>query len=163
NVGGTAQIVNFALHGVAEPYAPRRNSLEAADPGGLVYHITATSPNLTTTSLPPGTVTQLPADGQERNRRRTVLRRVGELGHDWHTLRSKVLASFERNLEYLLPASSCSQLPPDVATVRSSYGVADTLAQYFLARTRSAHHVLLIFVGAALVLFEVFVHFEAWA
>ncbi len=153
--GGTAEIVQFKLAGVPEPYSSARGHLDRAD-CGPVYHIVTPrisnpSPEGTSFSLnrlfPAGFINKAQAEAAYAR----ILSRIDRYNQDIQRLSGGLAKEVKKNKGYVIPEDKENLLSQASLRILETYAVADTLAIHF---QRRRHNILLgIFVAVIIAVF----------
>jgi hypothetical protein len=133
-VGGTAQIVQFRLEGVPEPYGPRHTPLDLVASGPL-YHVVTPRKSNSKTAGKPGELRKLFPRGYQDDRAAEaaydrIFSRMDKFNHDSHRFGSVLSPSRETSKQYLFSGDR-QRLPASLKRIMDCYAVADSLATHF--------------------------------
>jgi hypothetical protein len=160
--GGTAQIVGFKLNGIAEPYAPPHNPLDAIDTGPVYHLVTPRQKNQQLPDRPFSWRIKFPDGGQGaaalRQANDRMLSHLNAYNRDLRRLAKKLAAKIEENKSYVMPAEKQQALSPAARTIFEQYGIADTLAIHFQNWRKWTLRMLFVLALLAVVSFEVYAH-----
>lgn len=150
-VGGTAQIVQFRLEGVPEPYGPRHTPLDLVASGPL-YHVVTPRKSNSKTAGKPGELRKLFPRGYQDDRAAEdaydrIFSRMDKFNHDSQRFGSVLSSSREKSKRYLFSGDR-ERLPASLKRIMDCYAVADSLATHF---QRWTVRIMLTLFGLALV------------
>jgi hypothetical protein len=154
-VGGTAQIVQFRLEGVPEPYGPRHTPLDLVASGPL-YHVITPRKSNSRTAGKPGELRKLYPRGYRDARAAEaaydlIFSRTDKFNRDSRRYSSLLAASREASKKFLFSGES-ARLPASLKRVMDCYAAADSLATHFQSWTLGFIRMIfgLVLVGVGL-------------
>jgi hypothetical protein len=160
--GGTAQIVRFKLEGIPLLYAPaheRRNSLDTPENGPVYQILTPRKSDPQTDGEPLARRKLLPVTDGATAPAKVFDRIFGCLdsfNRDAIEVAPRLARDLKKSMTSLLPDRAPDRLPAELASLRESFAVADTLAKHFQRLTLRVLMGLVIVIPLLAFLFNVY-------
>ncbi len=150
-VGGTAQIVQFRLEGVPEPYGPRTTPLDLVASGPLYHVVTQRKSNSKTVGRP-GELRKLYPRGYKDDQAaeaayHRIYSRTDEFNRDSQRFAS-LLARSRASSKHFLFSGDRESLGPQLNRIINCYAEADSLAAFFQRYTLGIMKTLFVLVLA---------------
>jgi hypothetical protein len=166
--GGTAQVVEFKLHGVPVPFAPPHSELDAPDSGVVIHIVTRRESEKETRGelfhvewvYPPGFDKVAEAERAYAD----IYSRMEGLNQDAVSHKKLLKEGSPKSLGYLFPLEEQRVRTPMLEQTAEFYSIADVLSQYFQKRTLTAFRVILVLVFLAALSYDLYSHVfeEEW-
>jgi hypothetical protein len=162
-VGGTAQIVQFRLEGVPEPYGPRTTPLDLVA-GGPLYHIITPRKSGSRTAGGPGELRKLYPRGYKdaataQAEYDRIFSRTDQFNRDSRRFASLLASSRELSKEYIFSGDR-SLLSTPLRQILDCYAEADSLATQFRRYTLRITIILFALVLAGVTFLQAYSDLE---